>query len=72
MDTLGLYLTGHPINEYETELKQFTNGRIADVCGGRPSGSGDRGDAVSRRTVTVAGLVMRCAIKTQRAAESLS
>jgi DNA polymerase-3 subunit alpha len=57
-DTLGLYLTGHPINEYETELKQFTNGRIADVCGGRPSGSGDRGHGGSRRTVTVAGLAM--------------
>jgi DNA polymerase-3 subunit alpha len=57
-ETLGLYLTGHPINEYETELKQFTNGRIADVCGGRPSGVGDRGHGAARRTVTVAGLAM--------------
>ncbi|CAA9891667.1 DNA polymerase III alpha subunit [Candidatus Methylobacter favarea] len=27
--TLGLYLTGHPIDQYEPELKQFTHGKIA-------------------------------------------
>ena len=35
-DTLGLYLTGHPITEYERELKPITSGRIADVGGARP------------------------------------
>lgn len=27
--TLGLFLTGHPINQYEPELKHFINGNIA-------------------------------------------
>ena len=29
-DTLGLYLTGHPIDEYEHELKRFVATRIVD------------------------------------------
>jgi DNA polymerase-3 subunit alpha len=29
--TLGLYLTGHPIDQYEQELKNFTSGKIADL-----------------------------------------
>jgi len=29
--TLGLFLTGHPINQYEAELRQFTNGTIASL-----------------------------------------
>jgi DNA polymerase-3 subunit alpha len=30
-DTLGLYVTGHPIDEYEKELRKFTSCRIADL-----------------------------------------
>jgi DNA polymerase-3 subunit alpha len=30
-ETLGLYLTGHPIDEYESELRQFAPTRIADL-----------------------------------------
>ena len=30
-DTLGLYLTGHPVDEYEAELKQFVSARISDL-----------------------------------------
>ena len=30
-ETLGLYLTGHPIDEYEQELRQFARTRIADL-----------------------------------------
>nr|WP_298055374.1 DNA polymerase III subunit alpha [uncultured Halomonas sp.] len=30
-DTLGLYLTGHPIDEYEQELKRFVSMRISDL-----------------------------------------
>ena len=30
-DTLGLYLTGHPIDEYETELRHFVSKRIVDL-----------------------------------------
>lgn len=31
-DTLGLYLSDHPINEYLDELARFTSGRIAALC----------------------------------------
>ncbi|MFW1676671.1 DNA polymerase III subunit alpha [Pontibacter sp. JAM-7] len=30
-DTLGLYLTGHPIDEYETELRHFVPKKIVDL-----------------------------------------
>lgn len=29
--TLGLFLTGHPIDQYEPELKNFTHGKIASL-----------------------------------------
>jgi len=34
-DTLGLYLTGHPIDEYERELKRFISTRISDLTPSR-------------------------------------
>ncbi|NDV89817.1 DNA polymerase III subunit alpha [Alteromonas sp. 345S023] len=30
-DTLGLYLTGHPINQYADEIKYYTEGRLVDL-----------------------------------------
>ena len=30
-DTLGLYLTGHPINQYRRELGHYTSGRLIDL-----------------------------------------
>ncbi|MFD3320139.1 DNA polymerase III subunit alpha [Alteromonas macleodii] len=30
-DTLGLYLTGHPINQYSEELRYYTDGRLVDL-----------------------------------------
>jgi DNA polymerase-3 subunit alpha len=30
-ETLGFYLTGHPLNRYQTELAHFTNGRIIEL-----------------------------------------
>jgi len=52
--TLGLYLSGHPIERYLPELAQFTGGRLVDQCG-RLEGQGRR-----RRDSSdiVAGLVM--------------
>ncbi|MGM0521224.1 MAG: DNA polymerase III subunit alpha [Pseudomonadota bacterium] len=44
-ETLGLYLTGHPIDEYERELKRFVSTRIADL-------------SPSREPQRVAGLVV--------------
>ncbi|GGI90362.1 DNA polymerase III subunit alpha [Halopseudomonas pertucinogena] len=43
-DTLGLYLTGHPIDEYEQEVRRFARQRIIDL---KPS----------REAQTIAGLV---------------
>ena len=56
-DTLGLYLTGHPIAQYERELRVITSGRIADVAGARPV-TGSEGQRYQGRPVTVAGLVL--------------
>jgi len=55
-ETLGLFLTGHPIAEYERELASIVSGRIADVASGRPVAEA-RGFAAGR-SVTVAGLVL--------------
>lgn len=44
-DTLGLWITGHPFDEYEAELRQFAPQRIADL---RAEGS---------KTQVVAGLI---------------
>jgi DNA polymerase-3 subunit alpha len=60
-ETLGLYLTGHPIAEYERELRPITSGRIADVGGAKPVGAGEEKGNTWRgpgRSVTVAGLVL--------------
>ena len=57
-ETLGLYLTGHPITEFEKELGPITSGRIADVGGARPVGAGEGGWRGAGRNVTVAGLVL--------------
>ncbi len=34
-DTLGLYLTGHPINQYADEIRYYTEGRLVDL---KPTG----------------------------------
>ena len=55
-DTLGLFLTGHPIAAYEAELAPMVSGRIADVTAGRAVGE-SRGFG-GGKPVTVAGLVL--------------
>ncbi len=57
-DTLGLYLTGHPIAQYESELAFLTSGRLGDLATGRPVGAGEGGRWQPGRMVTVAGLVL--------------
>jgi len=63
-ETLGLFLTGHPINAFEADLKYLTNGRIVDlVSADPPSGSNGqggfgRGNFSRGRVVTTAGLVL--------------
>jgi len=48
---LGLYLSGHPIDQYEPELKQFTNGKISAL---QETVERSRGNLTAR----VAGLVV--------------
>jgi len=55
-ETLGLFLSGHPIAEYEAELRQMVPARIADLGGPRPTAE-TRGFGAGRN-VTVAGLVL--------------
>jgi DNA polymerase-3 subunit alpha len=49
-DTLGLYLTGHPFDEYEQEVRRFVRSPIADL---KPSKSPQRvaGLVVAQRTM---------------------
>ncbi len=46
-ETLGLYLTGHPITQYEKELSRFISTRLADIQPSR-----------NKQEQTVAGLVV--------------
>jgi DNA polymerase-3 subunit alpha len=57
-ETLGLFLTGHPITEFEKELRPIVSGRIAEVGGARPVGNNDGGWRGPGRNVTLAGLVL--------------
>lgn len=52
-ETLGLYLTGHPIDQFEAELRHFTTARLAEVVN---SGGPRRGNGPER--AVVAGLVV--------------
>jgi DNA polymerase-3 subunit alpha len=55
-ETLGLYLTGHPIYQVEEDLKRIVSTRIGDLLGGDPEEGGrqQRG----QRNVRVAGLAV--------------
>ena len=55
-ETLGLFLSGHPIAEYEQELRQVAPARIVDLGGPRPAA--DTRGFGGGKTVTVAGLVL--------------
>ncbi|MGR3344396.1 MAG: DNA polymerase III subunit alpha, partial [Paracoccaceae bacterium] len=57
-DTLGLYLTGHPITRYEKDLPQLVGTRIADLGDGQPMGNGRQPYATVRK-VTIAGVVLK-------------
>jgi DNA polymerase-3 subunit alpha len=68
-ETLGLYLTGHPIIRYQDELERIISGTLASLVSSAgdnavvPSGRGDAWE----RPVVIAGLVMTMRVrKTQR------
>ncbi len=60
-ETLGLYLSGHPIAPYESDLQFLASGRIVDFAGERPptaaAGAAPRPFAETRG-VTLAGLIL--------------
>jgi DNA polymerase-3 subunit alpha len=68
-ETLGLYLTGHPIIRYQEELGRITSGTLASLmnaAGEAAVGLPGRGDD-GERPVVIAGLVMTLRVRrTQR------
>jgi DNA polymerase-3 subunit alpha len=56
-ETLGLYLTGHPLARFEPSLACFVSHRIGDLVSDRPLAGFDSGRFGSGRPVTVAGLI---------------
>ena len=60
-ETLGLYLTGHPITRYEGELSRVVSGRISGlVANASPAEGSGRG---GERRVVAAGLVMSMRVR---------
>ncbi len=62
-ETLGLYLTGHPIVRYEAELASITSGRLATLVGNASEAPTSR--SVDRQVV-VAGLVIALRVRQTR------
>ncbi|QIT55582.1 DNA polymerase III subunit alpha [Aquisalimonas sp. 2447] len=58
-ETLGLFLTGHPIARYEHELEKIVSGRISDLASGGDGGNGGRRE----KSVVTAGLVMSLRVR---------
>ncbi|MGE0113652.1 MAG: DNA polymerase III subunit alpha [Steroidobacteraceae bacterium] len=56
-ETLGLYLSGHPFDEYREEMRSLTSGPIADLTGDKPVTSPGEGFRYQGKPVTVAGMV---------------
>ncbi|HEX7048402.1 MAG TPA: DNA polymerase III subunit alpha [Gammaproteobacteria bacterium] len=58
-ETLGLFLSGHPIDRFESELKHLVTGRLGELAGQEAPVSEDGERRYSQaRVVTVAGLVL--------------
>ncbi len=54
-ESLGLYLSGHPFDEYAQHCRHFTDGSIADIVAGL---SADAQHTRARMSATLAGMVM--------------
>jgi DNA polymerase-3 subunit alpha len=59
-ETLGLYLTGHPITRYMPELKQIATDNLGELASESPPPSSTNGERVFTRprAVTIAGLLL--------------
>jgi len=56
-ETLGLYLSGHPFDEYRDELRAMTSGPINELTGDKPVVPQGEGFRFAGKPVTVAGMV---------------
>jgi DNA polymerase-3 subunit alpha len=67
-ETLGLFLSGHPITPYEPDLKVLVSARLADIGGPKPAPAAEGGRSWSAsKPVTVAGLVLEIRRRPNRA-----
>jgi len=58
-ETLGLFLSGHPITPYEPDLRFLVSARLADIGGPKPAAAPEGGRGWSTgKPATVAGLVL--------------
>jgi DNA polymerase-3 subunit alpha len=57
-ETLGLFLSGHPITPYEPDLKHLVSARLVDVGGPKPPAQGEGRGWSLGKPATVAGLVL--------------
>ena len=56
-ETLGLYLTGHPLARVESALPRFVSHRIGDLVSDRPLAGLEAGRFGGGKAVTIAGLI---------------
>ena len=59
-ETLGLYLTGHPINQYLVELRHFTSCAIADL------------QAERKKVFTIAGLIIGMRVRPNKRGDKIA
>ncbi len=57
-ETLGLYLTGHPIQRYESDLPRLVSARIRDLVSERAPVAGEGSRYSGGRAVSAAGLIL--------------
>jgi DNA polymerase-3 subunit alpha len=57
-ETLGLYLTGHPIARFEKDLPRLVTGRLGDLGSERAPAPGEGRSYFGGRVATVAGLIL--------------
>ena len=57
-ETLGFFMTGHPLDEYAFDRQYLAPGTIAELAGSRPASGGGEGKWTPARNVTIAGLVL--------------
>ncbi|MFK4132102.1 DNA polymerase III subunit alpha [Pseudomonas luteola] len=65
--TLGLYLTGHPLDEYEGELKHVVKDKLSELCENEvEDNSNDEHARFKDKKIRVAGQIIGMNIKTSK------